>query len=353
MTIGTEISKITAQGNGTADLFSFSPVVLHAESDMRVVIVRTDGSTEEPALGSGPSNFAVVVASYPGTGSVRYPASGATRLLAGEFIVMRRVVPITQPTDLENEGGYFAETQETALDRLTMIDQQQQEQLDRAVKVPIGDDQTAEEFADSILSVQADVAAAEQAATAAAASAASAAASADNAAASAAEAQSGIAGVTAQTGMVETAKNDTLIAKEQAEQAAADAAALYGDLQAVEDAANRASRDATLAVAAASRAEQAANDVQDATAAASAAAASATSAAASATTAVAHAAVATEAATDAAASAANLSEAAAIAQEHADRAVSQAAIAQAAARRAESGGSGGGTLDIVTIWAFT
>lgn len=61
----------------------------------------------------------------------------ATALAAGERLTIRRVPAITQLTDLRNAGAYFPETQEDALDRLTMIAQAQQDQLDRALTLPV------------------------------------------------------------------------------------------------------------------------------------------------------------------------------------------------------------------------
>jgi hypothetical protein len=87
-------------------------------------------------------------------------------------LIIQRVLVIEQSTDLENQGGYFADVQETALDRLTMIDLQQQEEIDRAVKVPVGSDQTPEEFIEALeTSINDAVAEAEDYADAASASA--------------------------------------------------------------------------------------------------------------------------------------------------------------------------------------
>jgi hypothetical protein len=47
-------------------------------------------------------------------------------------------VDLTQPTSIRNQGAFFPEIHETVFDRLTMIDQQQQEQLDRSLHIPSG-----------------------------------------------------------------------------------------------------------------------------------------------------------------------------------------------------------------------
>src|SRR5262249_17372085 len=63
-----------------------------------------------------------------------------TRLLDGEFLRVQRILPLVQSTVLGNQGGYFPKTTEYQLDRGVMIDQQQQEELDRSLKVAVGDD---------------------------------------------------------------------------------------------------------------------------------------------------------------------------------------------------------------------
>lgn len=54
----------------------------------------------------------------------------------GETITILRNVPFVQETDLENQGAYYAETVEDALDLAAMRDQQLSEEIERAVRVP-------------------------------------------------------------------------------------------------------------------------------------------------------------------------------------------------------------------------
>ena len=57
---------------------------------------------------------------------------------ANGSLEIRRIVDITQEVDFVNNDPFDMEILERALDKLTMICQQLQEELDRAVKVPIG-----------------------------------------------------------------------------------------------------------------------------------------------------------------------------------------------------------------------
>ena len=140
MTVETQTKKVTATGNGSATVFSFSPVVIFATTDL-VVTKKTISTGAEETLteGSGSTTYSVAAAtSFPGTGSVTYPASGGTELTSDEQIIMKRVLTLEQTLDLENQGGYDADTTETQLDKLLMIDLQQQDDIDRSVKVPVG-----------------------------------------------------------------------------------------------------------------------------------------------------------------------------------------------------------------------
>lgn len=67
---------------------------------------------------------------------------------AGQKVTITRNAALTQQADLENQGAYFAETIERALDLAAMRDQQLQEQISRAVSVPVGSGISPIEFLD-------------------------------------------------------------------------------------------------------------------------------------------------------------------------------------------------------------
>lgn len=70
---------------------------------------------------------------------------------SGTRIVILRNVPITQLYAYEELDNFSAKSHEDALAKLTMIDQQQQEQIDRAVKVPVTDERTPEQYAQELM----------------------------------------------------------------------------------------------------------------------------------------------------------------------------------------------------------
>lgn len=171
MAVENTTSKVEVLGNGSATVFSFSPLRLFepraadgGTHDLEVTRVNADLTEEVLTEGTGTNNYSVSVASYPGTGSITFPASGLARLPTGAKLVIKRKVRLKQYENLNNRGGYFADTQEEMHDRHRMVDLQQQEELDRAVKVPIGD---PTDPADLIADLRADATAAEDARVAA------------------------------------------------------------------------------------------------------------------------------------------------------------------------------------------
>lgn len=57
-------------------------------------------------------------------------------LLTGYVISIRRVRPITQLTDISNSGPFAPSIHENAFDHFVMIDQQQQDEIDRSMRLP-------------------------------------------------------------------------------------------------------------------------------------------------------------------------------------------------------------------------
>ena len=129
--------KVTGVGNGVATLFSFSPMVIYTSSDMTVTHVAADGTETLLTEGAGASNYAVIVSQYPGAGSITYPADEVTPMPSGESLVMKPVYPLEQATNLENQGGYHPDIQETQFDKLLRIAKQQGEVINRAFRLPI------------------------------------------------------------------------------------------------------------------------------------------------------------------------------------------------------------------------
>jgi hypothetical protein len=138
MTVETQTTDVTATGNGSATSFSFSPLVIFASTDIEVSLLTiADGTRVALSEGTGASAYSVTVASYPGTGSITYPQDTVTPIASTHKIIIKRVLTLEQTVDLENQGGYFPDVQETVADKAVMIDLQQQEEIDRSFKFPL------------------------------------------------------------------------------------------------------------------------------------------------------------------------------------------------------------------------
>jgi hypothetical protein len=122
-------------GNGSATSFPFSFKVF-AKADLQ--IVRLSALDIESTL-TLDSDYTVTLNAdqdaNPG-GTVTYPISGSP-LAIGERLTIRGALEIEQQTDFTNQGGFYPQTYEDALDRLTMLVAQVSEENDRAVRAPV------------------------------------------------------------------------------------------------------------------------------------------------------------------------------------------------------------------------
>ena len=126
-------------GDGSATTFSFSPMVIYASTDIKVVstVVATGVSTTLTE-GTGAAAYSVGITTYPATGSITYPEDEVTPITSATTLTIIRDLPITQTVDLTTQGPYNPDTLEQSLDKLTILVSQMQEQLDRGVVLPVG-----------------------------------------------------------------------------------------------------------------------------------------------------------------------------------------------------------------------
>lgn len=129
MSISSSVNKNKYLGNSAVDTYAYTFIVFKKE-DIRVI--ETDDEGVETVL--------VLDVDYTVTG-VRQPAGGAVIRTAGNLPTgytwtIRRVVELTQETDIRNQGDFFPEAHEDQFDKLVMADQQQQEEIDRSIKLP-------------------------------------------------------------------------------------------------------------------------------------------------------------------------------------------------------------------------
>ena len=129
MTISSNLSTVTRNGNGVATSFSF-PFKVWDTSQLGVYITDPDGATTTT------SNFTATLSGSGG--NVVYPAAGGVVLPTGWTITIIRSMPFTQNVDLVNGQAFYPDVIEQALDQLTATCQQLDEGLSRSVKVDPG-----------------------------------------------------------------------------------------------------------------------------------------------------------------------------------------------------------------------
>lgn len=131
MTVSSTTSKVSYSGNGTTTAFAVSFYFL-ANSQLTVTLRAADGSESTKVLNT---DYTVSGAGVLTGGTVTMTVAPAT----GTTLVISRNVPLTQETDLQPNDRLPAETLEQSIDKLTMIDQQLQEEVNRTIKFPVSD----------------------------------------------------------------------------------------------------------------------------------------------------------------------------------------------------------------------
>lgn len=133
MTIATTTSRVVAQGNGATTSFSYSYLIPSSDD---LVVTHTDASGNSTPLAS--TQYSVSGLGNAAGGTVTYPLSG-TPMATGESLTIQRVVPFKQLTKLTNQGGYYPEVVEDALDDVVMQTQQLAEAQTRMLQAPVSD----------------------------------------------------------------------------------------------------------------------------------------------------------------------------------------------------------------------
>ncbi len=129
----------TFSGNGLVEEFTSDIYILFAE-DIEAVHIDDSGDRSDLELNV---DYSIEILSNPEDGfRFNFPISGSTfsTLGSNEEIVVTRDPDPTQLTVLKNQGPYLPNVVEKALDKITMILQKLDLDLDRAVTAPNDDD---------------------------------------------------------------------------------------------------------------------------------------------------------------------------------------------------------------------
>ena len=141
MSVLSTTNRNSYVGNDTANSYAYGFKVF-AETDLVVTVKDTSSPPVETTLALTTDYTVTGVGSTSGGNVVLVDAAQAWltggNLKNGYTIVVRRVVPLTQTTDIRNQGDFYPEAHEDRFDKLVMADQQQQDEIDRSVKLQIG-----------------------------------------------------------------------------------------------------------------------------------------------------------------------------------------------------------------------
>jgi len=142
MSLSSTANRDDFTGDGTTSNFLYTFKVF-AATDLLLTITNIDSPPVETTLVLT-TDYTVNGVNDKDGGSIDLVDTGQAYLdgdgdlLTGFIITLRRVRPLTQITDLRNQGPYFPATVEDQFDKNVMIAQQQQEEIDRSVKNPEG-----------------------------------------------------------------------------------------------------------------------------------------------------------------------------------------------------------------------
>jgi hypothetical protein len=123
MTVSSSTNRATFLGNGAVTVFPL-PFRFFANADIQVSLIN-DATGVITMLSIG-THYTLVGASLPEQdGNAESVLTVLTAPVIGVSLFVQRVLPITQPTDIVNQGPFLPEIHENVFDRLTMIAQQQ------------------------------------------------------------------------------------------------------------------------------------------------------------------------------------------------------------------------------------
>jgi hypothetical protein len=136
MSLSSSTARNNYTGTGALSVYAYSFRVF--DDDDLTIKVRNTSGTETTLTKT--TDYTVSGVGVGTGGNVTLVSSGQAWLTAGKLtsgyeIAIIREVDVVQNTDIRNQGSFYPETHEDAFDYLTMIDQQQQDEIDRSLKI--------------------------------------------------------------------------------------------------------------------------------------------------------------------------------------------------------------------------
>jgi hypothetical protein len=137
MTISSATNRNNYTGNASTATYAYS-FRIFANTHLIVTVRNTDDEETTLAL---TTDYTVTGVGSASGGNIVLVSSGQAWLTGGFLknnyaLSIRRSLPLTQLTDIRNQGDFYPEGHEDQFDKLVMIDQQQQDILDRTMRLP-------------------------------------------------------------------------------------------------------------------------------------------------------------------------------------------------------------------------
>lgn len=139
MTLSASTNRNNYTGNGAVNQYSYTFKIFQ-DSDLEVTVQDTSTPGVETVL-SLTTDYTVAGTGDTAGGSITLVNSGQAWLTGGNLttgyrLTVRRKVSLVQNTDIRNQGDFYPDVIEDELDKQVMQTQQQQDEVDRAVKLP-------------------------------------------------------------------------------------------------------------------------------------------------------------------------------------------------------------------------
>lgn len=130
MTLANKSNLITVVADGVTSAFTFQFLIPSTASCVVSFSDPTADPVTETVVPTG--SFTLTGAGDPDGGTVTYPTSGSP-VTAGFNVTIERIVPLNQTASIGNQGNFYPQTAEAALDNLTMMAQQLQSAIDAVI----------------------------------------------------------------------------------------------------------------------------------------------------------------------------------------------------------------------------
>jgi hypothetical protein len=127
MTVSQTISKVIYSGNGSTTAFAFS-FQIFAEGDLRIIL---RNSSDVDTVQTITTHYTVSASPWTSGGTVTMVTAPAS----GETLTIKSAVSPTQSTDYPTADKFPAAAHELALDKLTILLQQREEELKRTFQL--------------------------------------------------------------------------------------------------------------------------------------------------------------------------------------------------------------------------